>query len=208
MGLVNAYLKFCIRKGYVKVKRIPARRYSYLLTPKGFAEKSRLTIMHLSNSLAFFRQARTDCDAVFVEAINLGLRLVVLVGTSEVAEISTLCALESGVTLVGIVDAAHRGGLFMGLPVLATLDDVAEIFTTVSSSLQSNPPPTRIPMSSRVYGGATKFSFRPFWALRLLPAKQDAGDGIIDFVGNAFGHRREKLAGKVGERNLFHPKVR
>ena len=42
LGLVNAYLKFCLQKGYLKAKKIPARGYRYMLTPKGFMEKSRL----------------------------------------------------------------------------------------------------------------------------------------------------------------------
>ncbi len=55
LGLVNAYLKRCIRKGLIKVKQAPANRYAYYVTPKGFAEKSRLTVEYLSVSLAFFR---------------------------------------------------------------------------------------------------------------------------------------------------------
>ena len=43
LGLANTYLKRCIRKGYIKVGQIPSNRYSYYLTPTGFAEKSRLT---------------------------------------------------------------------------------------------------------------------------------------------------------------------
>ena len=43
LGLVNAYLKRCVKKGLVKVSQAPARRYAYYLTPQGFAEKSRLT---------------------------------------------------------------------------------------------------------------------------------------------------------------------
>src|SRR4051794_31761602 len=43
LGLANGYLKRCVRKGLIKVRQAPARRYAYYLTPKGFAEKSRLT---------------------------------------------------------------------------------------------------------------------------------------------------------------------
>lgn len=50
LGLVNAYLKRCIRKGLVKVSEAPAHRYAYYLTPHGFAEKSRLTVEYLSSS--------------------------------------------------------------------------------------------------------------------------------------------------------------
>src|SRR5580700_10689605 len=61
LGLVNAYLKRCVRKGLVKVKATPARRYAYFLTPRGFSEKSRLTLAYLGRSMSFFREARKDC---------------------------------------------------------------------------------------------------------------------------------------------------
>ncbi len=48
LGLANAYVKRCIRKGLMKVSEVPARRYAYYLTPQGFAEKSRLTAEYLS----------------------------------------------------------------------------------------------------------------------------------------------------------------
>ena len=65
LGLVNAYLKRCVKKGLVKVHDAPARRYAYYLTPQGFAEKSRLTVEYLSSSFSFFRQAKADCTRVF-----------------------------------------------------------------------------------------------------------------------------------------------
>src|SRR5262245_55008305 len=68
LGLVNAYLKRCVKKGLVKVSQAPARRYAYYLTPKGFAEKSRLTVEYLSASFSFFRRARSDCATVFADA--------------------------------------------------------------------------------------------------------------------------------------------
>src|SRR6202000_1404451 len=61
LGLVNAYLKRCVKKGLVKVQDVAARRYAYYLTPQGFAEKSRLTVQYLSDSFSFFRMAKDDC---------------------------------------------------------------------------------------------------------------------------------------------------
>src|SRR5215468_4889144 len=68
LGLVNAYLKRCIKKGLVKVREAPARRYAYYLTPQGFAEKSRLTVEYLSYSFSFFREAKADCTAMLAAA--------------------------------------------------------------------------------------------------------------------------------------------
>ena len=61
LGLTNAYLKRCIKKGLIKVQQIPPNRYAYYLTPQGFAEKSRLTAEFLSGSFTFFRRARNQC---------------------------------------------------------------------------------------------------------------------------------------------------
>jgi DNA-binding MarR family transcriptional regulator len=52
LGLANSYLKRCERKGLVKIHKAPANRYLYYLTPKGFAEKSRLTAEYLSASFS------------------------------------------------------------------------------------------------------------------------------------------------------------
>lgn len=53
--------KHCVRRGLIKVHRAPANRYTYYLTPKGFAEKGRLTRQFLSASFNFVRRARSQC---------------------------------------------------------------------------------------------------------------------------------------------------
>lgn len=117
LGLINTCLRYCVRKGYVKVKRIPARRYAYFLTPKGMAEKSRLTVAHLSYSLSFFRQAREDCSHILEMARTHGWRRFALVGAGELADIAFLCAAAAGAELVGVLDAACERDRFHGLPV-------------------------------------------------------------------------------------------
>jgi len=120
LGLVNAYLKRCVKKGWVKVSEAPARRYAYYLTPHGFAEKSRLTVEFLSYSFSFFRAARADCAEALAVARARGCQKIVLAGTSDLAEIATICALEHDIAIVGVVDAA-AGDRFLGLPVLPSL---------------------------------------------------------------------------------------
>src|SRR5690348_8355621 len=88
LGLVNSYLKRCVRKGLVKVHEAPARRYTYYLTPQGFAEKSRLTVAFLSTSFSFFRRARSDCMATLETAKREGWSRIVLAGASDLAEIA------------------------------------------------------------------------------------------------------------------------
>jgi DNA-binding MarR family transcriptional regulator len=130
LGLVNAYLKRCIKKGLVKVSQAPARRYIYYLTPQGFAEKSRLTVEYLSHSFGFFRQAKADCLVEFQNASARGLNRVVLIGHSDLAEIAVICAIECTVEIVAIVDAAAEGSWF-GRPAVRTLASVKQPFDAI-----------------------------------------------------------------------------
>ncbi len=131
LGLVNAYLKRCVKKGLVKVRSAPARRYAYYLTPQGFAEKSRLTVDYLSYSFGFFRQAKTDCLELFKTASARGIDKVLLVGQSDLAEIAALCAMERGIKIAGVVQKNAAKPDFIGLPVFENYDAVSVPFDAV-----------------------------------------------------------------------------
>jgi DNA-binding MarR family transcriptional regulator len=124
LGLVNAYLNRCIKKGLVKASQAPARRYAYYLTPQGFAEKSRLTVSYLSSSFGFFRKAKADCIKVLETAKERHFKRLVLLGVSDLAEIAAICAIESGVDLVCAVDPSSKLDRFVGLPVVGGFDEI------------------------------------------------------------------------------------
>jgi hypothetical protein len=109
LGLANAYLKRCVRKGLIKVGTTPPRRYAYYLTPQGFAEKSRLTGRYLVNSFSFFRRARTQCAELFAMAAARGQRRLALIGDGDLAEIASLVAREHPVEIVGVLSLAADG---------------------------------------------------------------------------------------------------
>src|SRR5215471_3060504 len=124
LGLVNAYLKRCVKKGLLKIGQVPPRRYAYYLTPHGFAEKSRLTVEYLSSSFSFFRRAREDCSSVLKAARARGWDRIALLGVSDLAEIATICALEQGVSIVAVIDAKANGNRFVGTTIVASFDAV------------------------------------------------------------------------------------
>jgi DNA-binding MarR family transcriptional regulator len=134
LGLANAYLKRCVSKGYIKVSHVPARRYSYYLTPKGFAEKSRLTAEYLSQSFNFFRLARGQCHELFAECARRGWRRVALVGAGDLAEIAKLVAESHEVELIGLVD--RRTSRFGRLPVRSELAALGEVDAAIVTDLR------------------------------------------------------------------------
>src|SRR5262245_47474256 len=125
LGLANAYLKRCVKKGLVKVRQAPARRYAYYLTPRGFAEKSRLTLEFMSHSFALFRRAKADCTAALESARGRGYARIALLGASDLAEIAAICALDGGFTIAAVVDAGVDAERFAGAPVVRSLEALA-----------------------------------------------------------------------------------
>lgn len=121
LGLANTYLRRCVRKGLVKMGQVPMRRYAYYLTPKGFAEKSRLTAEYLTVSLDFFRRARRECTSLLMQAQGRLWRRVALFGAGDLAEVAILSANEAGIEIVAVVDEQRAGESCAGRPIVGDL---------------------------------------------------------------------------------------
>lgn len=96
VGMANALIKRAAKKGYIKVRGAPYKRYAYYLTPVGFSQKSKLVAEYIDTSLTFFRTVRAQYGALIVSARESGRSRVVLYGKSELTEIAMLAALEAG----------------------------------------------------------------------------------------------------------------
>lgn len=112
LGLVNTYIKYLVKKGYVRVSQFPRSRYKYLLTPEGISEKSRLAYKHLSYYNNLFRTVRQDSLKLFKELGKKGINEVAFCGIDEVAEISYLSLKESGIKLFGVYEIDYKGSFF------------------------------------------------------------------------------------------------
>lgn len=134
LGLANAYLKRCARKGFVKIQEVPLNRYAYYLTPRGFSEKARLTTEYLSVSLNFFRRARRECAKLFDHCSRQGWTRVALCGASDLAEIATLCA-RNGCKIVAIIDSGRAGTSFAQLPVVDSLEAAGPVDAVIVTDL-------------------------------------------------------------------------
>ena len=153
LGLANAYLKRCIRKGLIKVSQAPSRRYAYYLTPQGFAEKSRLTASYLAHSFSFFRQARDHCAVVFLAASARNQRRLALVGKGDLAEVASLVAREHPVEICGTIAATRdRSRLAAAIEELGTVDAV--VITALVESREVFETATQLLGADRVHAPA------------------------------------------------------
>ncbi|MEK6589834.1 MAG: winged helix-turn-helix transcriptional regulator [Nitrospinota bacterium] len=117
LGLTNSIMKRCVKKGYIKITTIPKSRIKYLITPKGFSEKARLTYHYLQYTIQFYRDARERIRGSFKAISGDGIRDVIFYGAGEVAEISFISLAETNLRLVAVIDDYKKGGNFFGMPI-------------------------------------------------------------------------------------------
>ena len=115
LGLTNIYLKRLVRKGYIKCVNVQSNRISYLITPRGIAEKARLTYEFMDYSLHLYGEVRQHLRACCRTARPAGRR-VAIYGRGEAAELAYLSLKESGLEPVAIFDG-EGGPEFLGMPV-------------------------------------------------------------------------------------------
>ena len=114
LGLVNSYIKNLVAKGYITVRNIPTKRYAYYLTPKGFAEKSRLAYDLLQDYTRIYREAKNNYRQLFFELERSGVKRIVFAGADEVAEFAYINLQDTGLELTGVVDDHNAGEKFFG----------------------------------------------------------------------------------------------
>ena len=119
LGLVNSFVRRLANKGYFKITTIPKNRVKYILTPKGTAEKTRLTYQYIQYSFGFYRKARNNLKKVFKNLMAQSVKHVVFYGVSELAEIAYISLHETSIKMVGVVDEKKIGKIFFGSAVLS-----------------------------------------------------------------------------------------
>ena len=139
LGLTNIYLKRLVRKGYIKCVNVQSNRISYLITPRGIAEKARLTYEFMDYSLHLYGEVRQHLRAVLQDCAAANRR-VAIYGRGEAAELAYLSLKECGLEPVAVFDV-DGGDDFLGMPVrpLRDRDQVAFdliIVATLESSGQ------------------------------------------------------------------------
>ncbi len=113
LGLVNSFVKRLAHMGYFKVTTIPKNRVRYILTPKGVAEKARLTYEYIQFSYKFYKDARQKLQQLFVELENCGVEKVMFFGVSDFAEIAYISLKETDIIFGGIYDDQKNGEMFL-----------------------------------------------------------------------------------------------
>jgi DNA-binding MarR family transcriptional regulator len=122
-GLVNILIKRAVKRGIIKMKQIPARRYAYYLTPKGFAHKAKLVAQYLDSSLNLYRKLRVQYRDIFSTLDSNGIREVVLVGDVDIAELAIMASYDSRITITSLVNTETNKSQIGPVPVITALSE-------------------------------------------------------------------------------------
>jgi hypothetical protein len=132
LGLANLLVKRLANKGYIKtLGALNGKGIRYLLTTRGIAEKTRLSLVYLENTIERYAEARDRIRNRFsqipVPTASGGMRpRLVFYGTGEIAEIAYVVANHFSFQLVGIVDDGCHQQHFLGYSI-ASPEQLVEV---------------------------------------------------------------------------------
>ncbi|MBW2154728.1 MAG: winged helix-turn-helix transcriptional regulator [Deltaproteobacteria bacterium] len=119
LGLVNSFIKRLANKGYFKMVNIQKNRVKYLITPKGMAEKTRLTYEFIKLSYKFYNGARQKLRELYKNLEAEGCSRVVFYGAGDLAEIAYISRHGTSINVVAVIDNYMKGKRLFNTMILA-----------------------------------------------------------------------------------------
>jgi len=104
LGVTNACLKRMVRKGWIRITGFNHHKIGYYLTPKGFAEKAKLTLHLISWTVQHYSTLKDIIEKRLLEMENEGIERIVFYGVSDEMEIALITLQDTNLKLLGIIE--------------------------------------------------------------------------------------------------------
>ena len=104
LGVTNACLKRMVLNGWIRTKGSDDRKVGYYLTPKGFAEKSKLSIHIAFWRVQHYSTLKEMIGKTFSQMERDRIERIVFYGVSAEMEIAYIAVQGRSLKLVGIVE--------------------------------------------------------------------------------------------------------
>jgi DNA-binding MarR family transcriptional regulator len=118
LGLVNHLLKKMVKKGWIKIKNIDAKKIKYLITPEGAVEKSSLLYKRVESTIHFYLDAKRVIKEKVEHLKGDGVKSVSIYGINHISEVLFIVLKELGLELVCVVDDNMKGEEWFGYTVV------------------------------------------------------------------------------------------
>jgi DNA-binding MarR family transcriptional regulator len=90
LGAVNIILKRLVTRGIVKTKSLNPKKVEYMVTPKGFTEKTKKTYNYFLKTVDLVKVVRLEIAKIILEEYNKGQKNFVILGDDDLADIIEL----------------------------------------------------------------------------------------------------------------------
>jgi DNA-binding MarR family transcriptional regulator len=104
LGITNACLRRMVRKGWIRISGLSHRKIGYYLTPKGFAEKARLSLHLISYTVQHYSELKRIISNRLLEMQQDGLHRIVFYGVGDEMEVAYITLQGVSLQLIGIVE--------------------------------------------------------------------------------------------------------
>jgi DNA-binding MarR family transcriptional regulator len=104
LGVTNACLKRMALNGWVRMRGSDGRRIGYYLTPKGLAEKSKLSLHVTFWRVQHYSTLKEMIGKIFLQMERDRIERIVFYGVSAEMEVAYIALQERSLKLVGIVE--------------------------------------------------------------------------------------------------------
>jgi len=118
LGLVNHLLRKMVKKGWIKIKNIDAKRIRYLITPEGAREKSSLLYERVEGTIHFYLEAKRMIKEKVLHLKNEGVEDVSIYGINHISEVLFIVLKELELELVYVVDDNREGEVWFGYTIV------------------------------------------------------------------------------------------
>ena len=118
LGLVNHLLRKMVKKGWIKIKNIDAKRIRYLITPEGAREKSSLLYKRVEGTIHFYLEAKSILKDKVIHLKNEGIEEVSIYGINHISEVLFIVLKELELELAYVVDDNREGEVWFGYTIV------------------------------------------------------------------------------------------
>ena len=125
LGLANSLVKKFVKKGFLKLKEAPLKRYFYYLTPKGILEKTKLTKEYIETSLLFFKKAKEE-DEEELQKTKKTKKIIIICGITDFTDIAVLASKIQDIKIDFIYARKDKRESYCGIKILHNLDSIKE----------------------------------------------------------------------------------
>ena len=118
LGLVNHLLKKMVRKGWIMIRNVDAKKIRYLITPEGAMEKSSLLYKRVESTIHFYLDAKRVIKEKVEHLKGDGVKSVSIYGINHISEVLFIVLKELGLELTYVVEEEKEGEEWFGYNVI------------------------------------------------------------------------------------------